>query len=475
VKNREPGADKSCVLIEAADYIRTGDLTKAEPLLREVLREKPQHPDALHLMGLVAHLIGKHQSAVSLFEQAISYRPCDSRMHSNCGEAYRRLGDLDRASRYLKRAIELDPGNADAWCNHGSVCRELGRLDEAIRAYRRAISIQGDHANAHYNLGLALLVTGHFLEGWQEYEYRWKAIPHLKARSYRQPSWNGENPSRKTILVYHEQGQGDNMQFVRYLPFLVDMGANVIFECPSEFHRLFQSVRGIECRSLGSDIGSFDFHMPLLSLPGALGTTLETIPRSVPYLRAPAEISEFWREQVSKAEMPVGHTCHVGICWAGNPHHVNDRNRSCRLSLFSSLSAIEGAVFYSLQKGEAANQSKHPPAGMKIVDFTDALKDWADTAALVEAMDLIVTVDTAIAHVAGALGRPVWILIPYDPDWRWLLARSDSPWYPTMRVFRQQERRKWGPVFAAVAAAISEVQGESVRDWVYRRRISDIR
>jgi Flp pilus assembly protein TadD len=456
VKIRKHIADEGGVLTRAADCIRAGDLTQAESLLRNVLHEQPQHPDALHLMGLVAHLLGRYQIAVSLLERAIAYRPYDSRMHSNCGEAYRRLGDMDRASLRLRRALELNPRNADAWCNYGSVCRELCQLDEAISAYQRAVSLQPDNANAHYNLGLALLVTGNFSAGWQEYEYRWEAIQKQKPRDYQKSRWNGQNPAQKTIFVYHEQGQGDTLQFVRYVSLLTQMGACVIFECPSTFHRLFQCLAGVECRSPGADIGGFDYHIPLMSLPAAFDTTLDTIPRSVPYLRAPAENSEFWRKRILKDIS----TCRIGICWAGNPQHVNDRNRSCRLSLFASLSGIKEAIFYSLQKGEAASQSKLPPAGMKIVDFTDELKDWADTAALMGTLDLIVTVDTAIAHLAGALGLPVWMMVPFDPDWRWLLARSDSPWYPTMRLFRQPERRKWAAVSAALGAAVSEAQGK---------------
>jgi hypothetical protein len=399
-------------------------------------------------------MVGNHRSAAWLIEQAIAQRPLDPRLHCNCGEAYRRLGNLDRAGRCVRRALDLDPRNADAWCNHGTVCRELGRVEDAIRSYRRAVELQDDHANAHYNLGLALLTGGNLLEGWREYEYRWNAIPHLTPRDYRQPSWDGRNPAGKTIFVYHEQGQGDTLQFVRYLPRLVDMGANVVFECPTGFHRLFGCLRGVRCRLPGTETGSFDFHIPLLSLPAAFGTTLETIPNLVPYLHPPAETVELWRRRLSGDEGG----CRIGICWAGNPQHINDRNRSCRLAVLGPLGAAEGAVFYSLQKGDAAAQSKNPPTGMRIIDVADQLNDWADTAALLETLDLIVTVDTAVAHLAGALGRPVWMLVPFDPDWRWLLSRNDSPWYPTMRLFRQPARRDWAAVSAALSAAVVEAR-----------------
>ncbi len=448
-------ADKSGVLTRATDCIRADDFAGAEHILREVLREKPEHPDALHLLGLVAYSLGKYKSAISLIQKAIAYRPGDSRMYGNCGEAYRRLGDIDNACLWLRRALEMDAGNADAWCNYGSALRQLGRVDEAISGYRRALSIQSDHANAHYNLGLALLVKGNFSEGWHEYEYRWKALSHLKPRNCSLPRWNGQNPAGKTIFIYHEQGYGDTLHFVRYLSLLKDMGAKVIFECPSEFHRLFSCLDGISCCSPGNNIGPFDYHVPLLSLPAAFGTTLENIPCSVPYLRAPAESISFWRERISNNRSNF----QVGICWAGNPRHINDQNRSCRLSIFSPLSRIEGALFYSLQKGEAAIQSKNPPVGMRIIDFTEELKDWGDTAAMLKTLNLIITVDTAIAHLAGALGCRVWMLLPFDSDWRWLLVRTDSPWYPTMRLFRQPERRKWNAVSNALASAVAETRG----------------
>ncbi len=448
------GADETSVLIRAADYIRSGDWTQAESILRGVLRDNPQNPDALHLLGLVAHHLGSYPTAASLIEKALALNPGESRMYSNCAETYRRMGDLERALLRVQRALELNLENPDAWCNHGSICRELGKFEDSILSYRRALSIQPDHANAHYNLGLALLVMGNFREGWKEYEYRWKALPQKRLREYRQPRWNGQPLSGKTIFVYPEQGQGDIIQFARFLPLLSQMGANVLFECPSGLLRLFQSFRDIDCRSSEAEIESFDYHISLLSLPSILATTLETIPASVPYLRAPEESRMLWKERLLGDKA----SCRIGICWAGNPQHVNDRNRSCRLSLFNPLSAIDGAAFYSLQKGDPSVQSKHSPVGMKFIDRTNELKDWGDTAALIESLDLVVTVDTAVAHLAGALGKRVWMLVPFNPDWRWLLGRKDSPWYPTMTLFRQPKRRDWPAVSRALFAAVSEAR-----------------
>jgi hypothetical protein len=444
-------------LKKAAEHITAGELAQAQSLLHTILQDDATDPDGLHLMGLVGLKAGKFQAAASLIESAIALRPADPGLYSNCGEAYRRSGNLDLALQRLRRALELDPKNASAWCNYGSACREIGRPDEAIAAYRKAIAFDGKHANAHYNLGLALLVQGNFIEGWKEYEYRWEALSYPPQREYDQPFWNGQNLAQRTLFVSFEQGLGDILQFVRYLPIVVRQGARIILECPPELHRLFGCLDGIQCIGLSDPTPSHDYHIPLLSMPAVFGTSEETIPREVPYLRAPIEISRNWRERLSEHAA----ACRIGICWAGNPNHVNDRNRSCRLSSLAPLGHIEGSLFYSLQKGPAAEQSRHPIAGMKILDFTAELKDFADTAGLIENLDLVVSVDTAVVHLAGALGKPIWMLTPFDPDWRWLLHRSDSPWYPTMKLMRQTERRNWNGVIKAISESRFQIPDKS--------------
>jgi tetratricopeptide (TPR) repeat protein len=441
------------ILEKAAEHITAGELAQAQSLLNTVLRANAKDPDGLHLMGLVGLKVGKFQAAVSLIESAIALRPLDSGLYSNCGEAYRRSGNLDLAFRHLQRALELNSKSAEAWCNYGNVCREIGRIDEAIAAYRKAIALDERYANAHYNLGLALLVNGNFIEGWREYEYRWKAVPHLQRREYGQPQWKGQSLVQRTLFVYHEQGLGDTLQFVRYLPLMARQGARIILECPSVLHALLQCLDGIQCILPSDPPPAFDYHIPLLSVANVLGANEDTVPREIPYLRAPSETSRTWRERLSQHAAAR----RIGICWAGNPHHINDRNRSCRLSAMASLRHIEGAIFYSLQKGEAAEQCKYPIPGMKILDYTANLQDFADTAGLIENLDLVVTVDTAVAHLAGALGKPVWMLTPFDPDWRWLLRRNDSPWYPTMKLFRQTSRRNWNSVSKALSDAIFDI------------------
>jgi hypothetical protein len=422
-------------------------------------------------MGLVGLKVRKFQAAVSLIESAIALRPLESGFHSNCGEAYRRSGNLDLAHQRLQQALELNSKSAEAWCNYGNLCRETVRIDEAIAAYRKAISLDEHYANAHYNLGLALLVKGNFIEGWQEYEYRWQAVPHLQQRKYKQPRWNGQSLYQRTLFVYNEQGVGDTLQFVRYLPIMARQGARIILECPPILNALFQCLDGIQCILPSDPLPAYDYQIPLLSVANVFGTTEDTIPHEIPYLRAPSENSRMWRERLSQHAAKW----RIGICWAGNPQHINDRNRSCRLSVLAPLGQIEGAIFFSLQKGGAAAQCRHAIPGMKILDYTDDLQDFADTAALIDNLDLVVTVDTAVAHLAGALGKPVWLMTPFDPDWRWLLHRNDSPWYPKMKIFRQTARRNWNSVSKALSDSAFEIQdlisdppikiGNTMRAW----------
>jgi tetratricopeptide (TPR) repeat protein len=441
-------------LEKAKQAIVAEDLAQAQSLLQSVLSKNEKDPDALHLMGLLGLKTGKTQAAIALIEKAIALRPSNSGFHGNCGEAYRRSGDLERALKAVQRALEIDPQNVQAWCTCGSVLREAGQFDEAIAAYKKAIGIESKDAAAHYNLGLALLAKGNFREGWSEYEYRWQDIQRAQRRTYDAPRWSGQNLSQRTLFVYQEQGLGDTIQFVRYLPLLASQGAHIILECAPTFRRLFQCLDNIQLILPDSAMPAFDYHIPLLSIPLVLGTEESTIPWGKPYLSPAPETENKWRERLSIHEDGV----RVGICWAGNANHVNDRNRSCRLSAFSILAKMKGARFYSLQKGDAANQAQHPIPGMKILDFTTELHDLAETAGLIANLDLIVTVDTAVAHLAGALGRPVWMLTPFDPDWRWLLNRTDSPWYPTMKLFRQVRKRNWHDVFEALGEAAEKFQ-----------------
>jgi hypothetical protein len=323
------------------------------------------------------------------------------------------------------------------------------------------VSLRTDYAEAHWNLALTLLLNSNLPEGWREFEWRLK-IPEIVApRDFSQPGWNGSDLRGKTILVHDEQGFGDAIQFARYLPMVAERGGNIILGCARETAGLFQTMPAIgRVLTSGQPMPGFDAHVPLLSLPLMFGTTLSTIPAKVPYLTAPAEGVENWRRKIGAGDGRV----RVGLAWAGRPTHKNDPRRSMRLDQFAPLANIKSVCFYSLQKGEAARQSASPPAGMQWVDWTDDLHDFADTAGLVANLDLVICVDTAVAHLAGAMGKPVWVLLPFVPDWRWLLNRDDSPWYPTMRLFRQSTAGDWDGVIQRVGTALEEYWPTSSMD-----------
>jgi len=271
-------------------------------------------------------------------------------------------------------------------------------------------------------------------------------------RNFTKPQWDGRALEGRTLLLHAEQGLGDAIQFIRYLPLMSQRGGRIIIECYAELQRLFQIMAG-RCQivACGQPLPAFDLHCPLLSLPRVFGTTLSNIPHVVPYLHPDAEEARKWHHRLLWQSRLVN----VGLAWMGNPAHKNDRSRSIKLARLAPLGQVPGVRFFSLQKGEAAAETKTPPSGMELVDWTQELKDFADTAGLIANLDLVIAVDTAVVHLAGAMGKPVWTLLPFVPDWRWLLEREDSPWYPTMRLFRQNSWGDWDSVITRVVDALS--------------------
>jgi tetratricopeptide (TPR) repeat protein len=363
-------------------------------------------------------------------------------------------GDLDRSIAEFQQAVSLRPDFASAWSNLANVLRDVGRVDEAFAVYRRAISVQPDHPDAHKNLAILRLLLGDYENGFLEYEWRWKCH-NAQLRRFDRPRWTGEDPSGKTVFIYEEQGYGDVIQFSRYAKVLADRGAKVIFGCRPELARLISCCSGVsQVVAAGQSLPSFDLHCPLLSLPLFCGTTtLASVPAQVPYFRLSEEIGRPWKDRFASGAAP-----RVGLCWAGNPLNRNDRFRSIPLKKFEPLAAtngiegIEGIEFHSLQVGPAASERTRVPQ-LNLHDHESKLRDFADTAALIDQLDLVISVDTAIAHLAGALGKPVWVLLPAAPDWRWLLKRTNSPWYSTARLFRFQQN--WDEALAPVAAQLA--------------------
>jgi len=465
---------------------KAGRLAEAEKIYRQVLVREPDHADALHLLGVVAIETGRPQMAVELIRRATAVCSTNAFYHSNLGNALTDLGQLDQALISYRQAVLLQPESAEVHYNLGVALQRNGQLDEAIAAYRQAVGLKPDLAAAHRNLAvalkgngqldeaiasyrealrlkpddarthnnlaLALLTRGDFQEGWEEHEWRWKCRDFPSPpRNFVQPQWDGCALEGRTLLLHAEQGLGDAIQFIRYLPLVEQRGGRIIIECQVELQRLLRSMAGnwqIVVPSQPSPV--FDLHCPLLSLPRVFGTNLANIPHPVAYLHADAEDARSWQNRLA-SDSPL---MKVGLAWAGSPAHRNDCNRSMRLAKLAPLGQLPGARLFSLQKGKEAAEAKTLPPGMELVDWTQELKDFADTAALVANLDLVIAVDTAVVHLAGAMGKPVWTLLPFVPDWRWLLEREDSPWYPTMRLFRQNSWGDWNSVIKRVTEAL---------------------
>jgi hypothetical protein len=342
------------------------------------------------------------------------------------------VGRGQEAYQYCKRSLELAPNVSDSHLNMGLCQVDLGQVDAAITSFKRALELNPDNVNAHDALGLSLLLSGDLQAGWREQEWRWRKRDFESRRTYGRPAWDGSSLAARAILLTVEQGYGDIFQFCRYVPLLAERGAQVYLETTADIADLLSGLAGLAgLVVVGEPSPPFDVQCPLMSVPLLYGTTLESVPAKVPYLSPRPQLATEWSRYF---ENDRGFK--VGIAWAGRPTHANDFNRSATLAAFAPLAEVANISLYSLQKGDAAGQIAGAPAGMKIVDLSSRLTDFNQTAAAIAGLDLVIAVDTAIVHLAGAMAKPVWTLLPFCPDWRWLLNRSDSPWYPTMRLFR---------------------------------------
>jgi hypothetical protein len=352
------------------------------------------------------------------------------------------LRRFEEAEALCREALQQSPDDAETCRTLGNLFYAQRRLDETRRCYDAALERHPDDAGTRWNRAMLLLLQGQFVEGWKEYEWRWRR-PDARPRHFPQPAWDGQAIEGRRILIYSEQGLGDSIQFLRYLPMVEQAGGRVIFECHARLAKLLAGTPGMgEVIAGGVPLPEFDVHAPLLSLPRLFGTTLETLPSAVPYLAAPAAPVEAWRGRLAK--MP---SLRIGLAWAGNPRNPDDSNRSIPPSELEPLTRLPGVSWINLQKDAG-------PADLPI-HFLGGCDDVTDTAALIANLDLVVSADTMVAHLAGALARPVWTLLPFAADWRWLLDREDSPWYPTMRLFRQPGPGRWKAVIEAVRNAIS--------------------
>jgi tetratricopeptide (TPR) repeat protein len=401
----------------------------------------------------------RYQEAIECFEHAIKFAPADPQVYMNWANALIGIGDVKAAVDCLNQAVVIDPKYAEAFTNLGSALKALGKFAQAIEHFDRAIHLDPALAEAYWNKSLLFLLTGNFDAGWRLYEWRSKTKDYLKRPStLDQPLWLGQSEfgglegiAGKTILVHSEQGLGDIIQFARYLPLLADRGARVVFELPAALPGVLQGLPGVsEFVVKGQALPAADFHCPLLSLPLAFNTTLESIPSPASYLKADAQKVKQWSEHLGPKSRP-----RIGLVWSGNPQHKNDHNRSVPLQLLLSH-LPQRFDWVSLQREIREDDQQTLENHLWVRQFGTELEDFTDTAALCALMDLVISVDTSVAHLSGALGRPTWILLPYLPDWRWLLDRDDSPWYLSAKLYRQSTAGQWDLVVKQVAHALNQ-------------------
>jgi tetratricopeptide (TPR) repeat protein len=434
-----------------------GRIAEAHALLRRALRRLPDDPAIRTELALTLYQAGRPEEAIPLYQSLIGRNPRDVPLLVNLGRALRAAGDFAGAEAAYRRALAGAPEEPEVHNNLGNVLLAQGDAPAAIAAYRSAIARRPDYANAHYNLGMALLAAGELAEGWRECAWRLVSAPATAGMARAVPVWTGEPMPHQTLLLRAEQGQGDTIQFVRYAPLAAQRsGAHVVLEVQRSLVPLLTGLPGVAAVvAQGDPLPECDRVCPLLTLPEVFGTVTATIPAGEPYLHPPADRVAGW--QVRLAGVPG---LKVGLVWAGEPNLGNqtllDRRRSLPLAALAPLAAVPDTVFVSLQKGAAAAQARQPPAGMVLLDWTADLHDFADTAALIGALDLVISVDTAVAHLAGALGRPVWLLNRSDSDWRWGFAGETTPWYPSMRLFRQPRPGDWTDPVQRVAAALAD-------------------
>jgi tetratricopeptide (TPR) repeat protein len=437
-------------------------LSEAEAAYREAISHRPHYAEAYYNLGIALFRQERLADAEQAYRDAIRLGPGIAHAHNNLGCVLRRVDRYPEAVEAFRQAIEVCPGLAEAYANLGNALAQLKRLPEAERAYRQALVVRADYGEARFGLAVLLLSIGRFEEGWQHYEYRYEqpAFIHYKTRSMLScPQWLGEPLAGKSVLVWQEDGLGDMLQFARYLPLLKAQGAaHIAFACAPALHRLMAGVEGVDTMldhaTAMARVSHYDCWTSLLSAPFYLGTKIETIPRPVQLEVDPALVAH-WRPMLDM--LPDGRR--IGLVWKGNTKHHNDANRSMpSLATLAPLWSVPGVSFVSLQKGQGEDEARNPPADQPLLDVGTLVTDFADTAAIIDQLDLVIAVDTSTAHLVASLGKPCWVMLPEkDVDWRWMHGRDDSPWYPdTLRVFRRAPGEGWAVSVEKVRQACVE-------------------
>jgi tetratricopeptide (TPR) repeat protein len=423
---------------------------------RRAIELKNDFAEAYNHLGVALNATGRCDEAIASYQSAIKLEPDFADAHNNMAIALRATGRLDEAIESYNRCIEIEDDFVEAYFNLANALRDEARCAEAIKNYDRAIELKPDYADAYWNKSLALLLSGNLKEGFDLYRWRKKTYHKLTAvkHEYKKDRWDGGDIAGKRLFVHCEQGFGDNIQFARYLPMVKKLGGTVIFESPKQLAGLLKNFDGIDelvelSPGGGYDI-EFDRYCSLLDMPGLLGTTLETIPAESHYLYADAKKTEYWRDRIACNKFKIG------IAWSGNPTHRNDPNRSCQPDYFTRFAQIDGVKLFSLQKGRSEAEDILAKK-MDFVNLGDEFVDFSDTAGAMENLDLVISVDTSTLHLAGAMGKMAWGLLPFAPDWRWMLDRNDSPWYPSVKLFRQSKARQWEEVFDTVCKEVHKL------------------
>jgi len=408
-----------------------------------LLEAQSQEPSLYNQLGLILQQHGKVDEALACYRRALAIDSGDAATHCNVGAALFAQDSLGDAAASFEKAIALEPESAKAHSNLGYMHYCMARYAEAERHYLRALALDPASVEANWNLCLLNLLSGDLPAGWERFKQRHRVSP-FPRRPQTKPEWEGQALAGETVLLYKEGGFGDTIQFARYAPLVAERGARVVLEVQPVLTRLFQTLDGVDLLvKRGPQLPDFDFQSNLADLPRIFGTTLQSVPAK-PYLSANPVLVRLWRKR-------LGSGFKVGVVWAGNPGFPDARHKSIPLGKLAPLASCAGIKWVSLQKGAGAAELAAAPRGMRLLSIDEDLVDFADTAAVIENLDLVITIDTAVAHLAGAMGKPVWLLLPLVPDWRWLIEREDSPWYPSMRLFRQSERGNWSGVIERVA------------------------
>jgi hypothetical protein len=441
----------------AAQQEAAGRLEEADRLLQYILAVAPHQPDTLHMSGIVAFRLGRHQEALEKIEEAIQ-RGVDIALYlRNICEIYRTLNRLDDALNAALRAASLAP--SDPLCLHNLAVIQYERveIDESIAAAERALLMKPDLPGAHFARAEALLIKGELAEGWEEYEWRFKiAGGKASLPPTDKPQWDGVPFDDGKLLIFGDQGFGDVIQFSRYIPWAIERCPDYVVACSPEIAVVLrQLVPEQQLCTRWDSVPEFRSYIPLSGLPRLHGTRLDNVPAQKPYLRANPVRVTAWRDRLTR--LAPGTMKRIGIVWAGRPTHNNDRRRSASLADFAPLAALPGIALVSLQKGPSADQAGRYFGRAPLINIGAEVRDYDDTMALLESLDMVVTVDTSVGHLAAAMGKPVWILLATSPDWRWLLGREDSIWYPSVRLFRQTQPRVWVDVIQRVAEALKAI------------------